>query len=82
MGRDVKPIHIGKCIKEQVESEGLTTVWLADQLGYHRTNLYKIYEMQTIDTGVLFRISKILKYDFFKLYTVEFEADCSQSVYM
>ena len=48
---------------------GLTTVWLASQLGYHRTNLYKIYSMQTIDTGVLLRISRILKYDFFALYS-------------
>lgn len=55
---------------------GLTTVWLASQLGYHRTNLYKIYSMQTIDTGVLLRISRILKYDFFALYSEEISDEC------
>lgn len=62
-------LHIGQCIKARLEKEGRTTVWLAQQLGCHRTNLYNIYEKQTIDTGVLLRISKILEYDFFQLYS-------------
>lgn len=61
-------LHIGHCIKARLEKDGRTTVWLAQQLGCHRTNLYKIYEKQTIDTGILLRISKILGYNFFKLY--------------
>lgn len=66
-----KKIHIGQDIKAQLEKQGHTTTWLAEQLGYHRTNLYKIYEKQTIDTGVLLRISKIMHFDFFKLYSDE-----------
>lgn len=69
-------VHIGRCIKDLMESRGLTTVWLAQQLGYHRTNLYKIYSMQTIDTGLLLRISRLLKYDFFRLYSHEIEEEC------
>lgn len=65
-------IHIGQCIRQQIEAQGKTTVWLASQLGCHRTNVYKIYEKLTIDTGVLLRISEILCYDFFMLYSEEF----------
>lgn len=66
-----KNIDIGQHIKEQLERQGKTTVWLARQLGCHRTNLYKIYEKRTIDTGILLRISKIMEYDFFHLYSDE-----------
>ncbi|UKK48296.1 helix-turn-helix transcriptional regulator [Prevotella sp. E9-3] len=64
-------IHIGQEIRKQVEEQGKTSVWLAQELGCHRTNLYKIYDKRTIDTGVLLRISRILNYDFFNLYTEE-----------
>lgn len=64
-------IHIGKCIRKQVEEQGKTSVWLAQELGCHRTNLYKIYDKRTIDTGILLRISRILEFDFFSLYSHE-----------
>ena len=64
-------IHIGQQIQKQVDEQGLTTVWLANELGCHRTNLYKIYDKPTIDTGLLLRISRILNYDFFSLYSEE-----------
>lgn len=62
-------IHIGKEIRKQVEEQGKTSVWLARELGCHRTNLYKIYEKRTIDTGILLRLSRILHYNFFGLYS-------------
>lgn len=62
-------VHIGQCIRLKVEEQGKTTVWLARELGCHRTNIYHIYDKMTIDTGVLFRISKILDFDFFSLYS-------------
>ncbi|MBR1427886.1 MAG: XRE family transcriptional regulator [Prevotella sp.] len=63
--------HIGQCIRQQVEAQGRTSVWLAQELGCHRTNIYKIYDKMTIDTGILLRISRILNYDFFRLYSEE-----------
>lgn len=65
-------MHIGKLIKQQMEEQGKTVVWLARQLSYSRTNVYKIYEKPSIDTDVLMRISVILKYDFFQIYTKAF----------
>ncbi|MBQ9677860.1 MAG: XRE family transcriptional regulator [Prevotella sp.] len=67
--KEKKSIHIGSVIKEELNRQGRTTVWLAEQLGCHRTNLYKIYDRRTIDTGVLLRISRIMGYDFFQLYS-------------
>jgi hypothetical protein len=66
-------IHIGEAIRKQVEDQGRTSVWLARELGCHRTNLYKIYDKMSLDTSVLLRISRILKYDFFQLYSKELE---------
>ena len=64
-------IHIGHCIREQLEKQGRSTVWLARELGCHRTNLYKIYERPSIDVSVLFRISRIMQFDFFQCYSDE-----------
>ena len=64
-------IHIGQQIRKEVEERGKTSVWLARELGCHRTNVYKIYDKPTIDTGVLLRISRILHVDFFEYYSAE-----------
>lgn len=64
-------IHIGHSIREQLKKQGKSTVWLARELGCHRTNLYKIYERPSIDVSVLFRISRIMQFDFFQFYSEE-----------
>lgn len=63
---------IGERIKQELKRQGKTSVWLAKQLGCHRTNIYKVYSKATIDTGMLLHICRILGYDFFKLYTEEY----------
>ena len=60
---------IGERIKQELKRQGKTSVWLAKQLGCHRTNIYKVYGRASIDTGMLLHISKLLNYDFFKLYS-------------
>ena len=62
-------IVIGELIKRELKKQGKTSVWLAGELGCHRTNVYKIYDRSTIDSGMLFHISQLLKVDFFKLYS-------------
>lgn len=66
-------MHIGQLIKQQMEERHKTVVWLANKLSYSRTNVYKIYDKSSIDTDVLLRISVILEYDFFHVYTQELE---------
>ena len=65
----INALVIGERIKQELKKQGKTSVWLAKQLGCHRTNVYKVYEGATIDTGLLFHISKLLNFDFFKLYS-------------
>lgn len=66
-------IHIGEEIRKVVFDKRVTVVWLAQQLGCSRTNVYKIYEKSSIDTNTMLRLSKILKYDFFALYKEEID---------
>ena len=62
-------MHIGQAIKEELDRQDITVVRLAKELSYTRTNIYKIFEKSSIDTELLYRISIILKLDFFKLYS-------------
>ena len=64
-------MHIGRLIKAEVEAQGKTTSWLARELAYCRTNVYKIYDKKSIDTDLLLRISSLLKHDFFAGYSEE-----------
>lgn len=65
-------MHIGNLIREKLNEEQKTVVWLAHQLSYSRTNVYKIFSKSSIDTHVLMRISQILHFNFFQLYSDEY----------
>jgi hypothetical protein len=62
-------IDIGSEIKNRLKTSKHSVVWFAGQLECSRTNVYKIFEKQTISTEELFRISEILGCDFFKMYS-------------
>lgn len=64
-------MHIGQLIKQELEAQGCTVVWLAREMSYSRTNIYKIFDRSSIDTDVLLRVSLVLKRDFFKDYSEE-----------
>lgn len=42
-----------------------TVKWFAEQLHCKRTNVYNIFNRQSVDTDLLERISRILDHDFF-----------------
>ena len=67
--KEKSTVAIGEIIKQELKNQGKTSVWLAEELGCHRTNVYKIYNINTIDSGMLFHISKLLKVDFFKYFS-------------
>ena len=71
-------VHIGHCIFDKLHEQGKTTVWLAQQIGCHRTNVYKLYDKMSIDTSVLFRISRALDFNFFNLYTEDLLSDVQE----
>lgn len=66
-------IHIGKEIQHRLHEEDKSAIWLAQQLSCTRSNIYKIFAKQSIDTDLLLRISNILNHDFFKLYKKEIQ---------
>lgn len=52
-----------------------TVTWFAGQLGCSRTNVYKIFCKEHIDTGLLMRISRIMGYNFFQVYNAALLAE-------
>lgn len=64
-------IHIGELIKARLEQVERSPGWLARRINCDRTNIYKIFQRQSIDTELLARISKALEYDFFLDLSIE-----------
>ncbi|WP_298455850.1 XRE family transcriptional regulator [uncultured Prevotella sp.] len=60
---------IGQMIKAKLRERKQSVVWFAGQLECSRTNIYKIFKKNSIDTDELMKISLILDYDFFKIYS-------------
>lgn len=64
-------IHIGKEIKAELRRQGRGAAWFARQLNYERSNVYKIFMRESIDTWLLQRIGVVLGRNFFMLYCPE-----------
>lgn len=62
-------IHIGKLIENELHRQERSVTWFARKLYCDRTNVYKIFKKQSIDTELLLRISEILQCDFFLPYS-------------
>lgn len=62
-------VNIGQCIKEELERQERTVSWLARKLNCHRSVVYRIFNKNSIDTGMLKSVSEILNHDFFKVYS-------------
>ncbi|MCM1137721.1 MAG: XRE family transcriptional regulator [Muribaculum sp.] len=61
-------INIGKLIEDELRTQQKSVVWLSNEIGCNRTNIYKIFNRRSIDTELLFRISKALQRNFFEPY--------------
>ncbi|ASW74656.1 transposase [Chryseobacterium piperi] len=64
-----KDIHIGQFIKERVEDKEITIERICNFLNKDEEFVEKVYVSKSIDTEVLLRFSKLLEYDFFRLYS-------------
>lgn len=56
---------IGRLIKEELEKQERSVSWFARKLACDRSNIYRLFQKESIDTNLLARISIILKHDFF-----------------
>ena len=66
-------IHIGKLIEAELHRQEHSVTWLARKLYCDRTNVYSIFKRTSIDTELLYRISIILKHNFFSYYFIEMQ---------
>lgn len=57
---------IGQLVREELERQERSVTWFARKLSCHRTNVYDIFARDNIDLTLLYRISRILHYNFLK----------------
>ena len=62
MGKETP--HIGEAIKQKVEEIGMSVIEFADAICCTERNVYHIFKRKSIHTKQLFKISKVLKFDF------------------
>ena len=60
---------IGRVIKEKLKEKKCSIAWLANEISYDRSNLYKLLEHPHISPERLRQISQALEHDFFKHYS-------------
>ncbi len=68
-------IHIGDEIHNEMMRQGRTVLWLSQQLGCNRTNIYNIFVRESISTELLYKISIALNKDFFALYSLNLQQE-------
>ena len=66
-------INIGKEIHDELLRQNHTVLWLSQQLGCNRTNIYNIFLRESVSTDLLFKVSLALGKDFFALYSRQFD---------
>ncbi|MGK6343830.1 transposase [Chryseobacterium sp. DT-3] len=64
-----KNLHIGKLICLKVEESTLEISYICTFFKCDAEEIKKMYEAETLDTEVLLSWCKLLKYDFFRVYT-------------
>lgn len=67
----MKPI--GELIKEELMVQERTITWFARKLCIDRSNVYRLFQKNSVDTDLLMRISLVLKKDFFTIFARNFE---------
>ena len=62
----VRSVNIGEVVSARLSQIGMSKSNFAKSLGIDQSNLNKFLKKQTIDTGKLVLVSRILKYNFFE----------------
>jgi predicted transcriptional regulator len=68
-------LDIGKLVLQKLKEKERSIAWLAKKIPCDRSNLYKMLQKLHIPNNMLWRISKILDYDFFKHYSTDLQED-------
>ena len=65
-------IHIGQLIRAQLKADKRSVGWLSREIGCTRNHVYKIFNKSSLDSDLIFRISKAMNFNFFQYYTAAF----------
>jgi len=75
-------VQIGQLIKEQFLQSELSIEKFASAIGCNRDNVYDIFRRERINTDQLLKISKILKFDFFKTYSEQINNEVMTQIHI
>ena len=64
-----KDIHIGKMIEKRVQETQVDIVRICNFLKCSEKDVVEMYKSESIDSQMLLRWSKLLQYDFFRIYS-------------
>lgn len=64
-----KNIHIGKLVQKRVNETDFSVERIINFLQCDEEDLEKMYNSSSLDSEVLLKWSKLLKYDFFRMYS-------------
>ena len=62
-------IHMGEAVKKELRLQKRPVAWLAEEIGHDTSNLHEQLKSSYIHPRWLFEISKVLKKNFFSLYS-------------
>ncbi|REC49009.1 transposase [Chryseobacterium pennipullorum] len=66
---DFKNIHIGRCIRERMEELNVSIARTCKFLNATEPEVHKMFGKKSMDSELLLKWSKLLEYDFFRIYT-------------
>ncbi|MGE0637675.1 MAG: hypothetical protein AB7P01_14615 [Bacteroidia bacterium] len=70
-------IHIGQKIEETATKQNMSKSALARKINKTRSSIYHLYKSKSVDSDLLFEISKALKHNFFAYYLKQLPVDIS-----
>jgi predicted transcriptional regulator len=72
-------IHIGELIKKKLEESGIDKTVFAHRIKKSYPTTLNIFKKKSIKTDDLLKISKVLKYDFFRVYSADIQLTCPKA---
>lgn len=72
-------IHIGELIKKKLDESGMDKTVFANRIKKSYPTTLNIFKKKSIKTEDLLKISKVLKYDFFRVYSAEIQLTCPKA---
>lgn len=74
------PLSIGPLIEAELRRQERSVTWLSRKIHCDRRNIYDIFHRDSIDSTLLFKISRVLGVDFFNLYSCRLKYSDTQQI--